>query len=326
VIRQAIVALALGLCVWSLSTGAQQPEKVERIGILSDTAAGATAFEPPFAQGLRDLGYVEGQNLVIERRYAREKRYEILPSLAAELVRLRPDVILTNGTAATRAAKDATQTIPIVFTRSADPVGFGLVASLARPGGNVTGLSIQAIEIMAKRLELLSSAVPDAKRVGALWNPGDPTATPQLREVEGAARSLNIELVPAGVSGPDNFEPVFRAMVEQRVGALIVVPAVFFGEHTRELADLAIKARLPTMFETRATVAMGFLMGYAPSYPDMYRRAAVYVIKILKGAKPADLPIEQPTKFELVINLKTAKALGLTVPPRMLDLADEVIE
>ena len=194
-IRWAIVALALGLCVWSLSAGAQQPTKVPRIGILSDTAS--TPFEPPFAQGLRDLGYLEGQNIVIERRYAREKRYEILPSLAAELVRLQPDVIVAIGTAAARAAKGATQTIPIVFARSADPVGLGLVASLARPGGNVTGVSIQVTDIMGKRLQLLSTAVPDAKRVGALWNPSDPAAAAQFRPVEEAARSLNLELVPA---------------------------------------------------------------------------------------------------------------------------------
>jgi putative tryptophan/tyrosine transport system substrate-binding protein len=321
-----MILLGGAVVAWPLAGRAQQPAGVARIGILSDTASPATPFEPPFAQGLRDLGYIEGQNLVIERRYVQTKPYEILPSLAAELVGLQPDVILAIGTAAARAAKDATQTIPIVFTRSADPVGFGLVASLARPGGNVTGLSIQAVDLMAKRLELLSTAIPDAKRVGALWYPSDPTAAAQFREVEGAARSLNLELVPVSVSGPRDFEPALRAMVEQRVGALIVVPSGFFSEHFRELADLAIKARLPIMFESRATVVMGGLMGYSPSYPDMYRRAAAYVVKILKGAKPADLPVEQPTKFELTINLKTAQALGLTIPPAILARADEVIE
>jgi ABC-type uncharacterized transport system substrate-binding protein len=311
---------------WSLSARAQQPAGIARIGILSDTASPPTPFEPPFTQGLRDLGYVEGRNFVIERRYAETKRYGILPSLAAELVGLRPDVIFAIGTAAARAAKDATQTIPIVFARSADPVGFGLVASLARPGGNVTGLSIQAVDLMAKRLELLTIAVREANRIGVLWIPSDPSATAQLRGIEEAARSLSLELVPVSVSGPDDFEPAIRAMVEQRAGALILVPAILFGEHYRELADLGVKAQLPTMFETRASVEMGGLMSYFPSFPDMYRRAATYVDKILKGAKPADLPVEQPTKFELVINLKTAKALGLTIPYTLLARADELIE
>jgi putative ABC transport system substrate-binding protein len=275
---------------------------------------------------LRDLGYAEGRNFIIERRYAREKRYEILPNLAAELVALQPDVIIAIGTAAARAAKDATQTIPIVFTRSADPVGFGLVASLARPGGNVTGLSIQAVDLMTKRLELLTIAVPQGNRIGVLWIPSDSTATAQLRGIEEAARSLNLELVPVSVSGPDDFEPAIRAMVEQRAGALILVPAILFGEHYRELAELAVKAQLPTMFETRASVVMGGIMSYFPSFPDMYRRAAAYVDKILRGAKPADLPVEQPTKFELVINMKTANAIGLTIPPSILARADEVIE
>jgi len=311
---------------WPLTGRAQQPAGVARIGILSDTGASATYAEPPFVQRLRDLGWVEGQNFVIERRYAEKNRYEILPSLAAALVRLQPDVIVAIGTAAARAAKGATQTIPIVFTRSADPVGLGLVPSLARPGGNVTGLSIQGFEINGKRLQLLSMAVPDARRVGALWNPSDPIATRNLREIEGAARSLNLELVPVSATGPVDFEPAFRAMVEQRAGALIWVPSIVFGEHYRELADLAIKAQLPAMVDVRETVEAGGLMSYSSSGPDMYRHAATYVDKILKGAKPADLPVEQPTKFELVINLKTAKALGLTIPHTLLARADEVIE
>ena len=325
--RRGFVILLGGATVaWPLAGRAQQRAGVARIGILSDTASPTTPFEPPFAQGLRDLGYIEGQNLVIERRYAQTQPHEILPSLAAELVRLQPDVILAIGTPAARAAKDATQTIPIVFTRSADPVGFGLVASLARPGGNVTGLSIQAIDLGAKRVELLTTAVPEAKRIGVLWILSDPIATAQLREVEEAARSLNVELALRGVGGTDDFEPAIRAMVEQRVGALILVPSIPFAEHYRELADLTIKARLPMMGDTRAQVETGGLMGYSPSYPEMYRRAAAYVDKILKGAKPADLPVEQPTKFELVINLKTAKALGLTIPYTLLGRADEVIE
>ena len=298
--RREFMALLGGAAVaWPLAGRAQQPAAVARIGILSDEGASATYAEPPFAQGLRDLGYVEGQNIVIERRYAKEKeRYEILPSLAAELVSLRPEVIVAIGTAAARAAKDATPTIPIVFTRSADPVGLGLVPSLARPGGNVTGLSIQGFEINGKRLQLLSMAVPDARRVGALWNPSDPIATRNLREIEGAARSLNLELVPVSATGPVDFEPAFRAMVEQRAGALIWVPSIVFGEHYRELADLAIKAQLPAMVDVRETVEAGGLMSYSSSGPDMYRHAATYVDKILKDARPADLPVEQPTKFD----------------------------
>jgi putative ABC transport system substrate-binding protein len=311
-----MVLLGGAAVAWPLTGRAQQPAGVASIGILSDTASLWTPFEPtPFAQGLRDLGYVEGQNLVIELRYPESKeRYEILPSLAAELVRLQLDVILADGTAAARAAKDTTQTIPIVFVRTADPVGFGLVPSLARPGGNITGLSVQSVDLMAKRLQLLTIAVPEANRIGVLWVPSE------------GARSLNVELALHGVSGPDDFEPGIRAMVEQLAGALILVPSIFLDEHYRELTDLAIKARLPMMVVGRASVVEGGLMGYAPSFPDIYRRAAAYVDKILKGAKPADLPVEQPTKFELVINLKTAKALGLTIPPSILARADEVIE
>jgi putative tryptophan/tyrosine transport system substrate-binding protein len=325
--REFMILLGGAAIVWPLVGRAQQPAGVVRVGILSDTASPPTPFEPPFLQGLRDLGWVEGQNFVIERRYAAETtRYEILPSLAAELVSLKPDLIVAIGSAAAGAAKSATQTIPIVFARSADPVGFGLVSSLARPGENVTGVSIQAVDILGKRLQLLSMAVPDAKRVGVLWNPTDPFATPNLREIEEAARSLNLELVPASATGLDDFEPAIRAMVAQRAGALFLVPGILLSDHYKELADLAVKARLPTMLETRASVEMGGLMSYYPSFPDMYRRAAAYVEKILKGAKPADLPVEQPTKFELVINLKTAKALGMTIPPLLLARADEVIE
>jgi putative ABC transport system substrate-binding protein len=320
-----MIVLALGLLASSLPAGAQQPTGVARLGILSVTVR-FSKFEPILAQVWRDLGWVEGRNLVIDRRYAREKEYEILPSLAAELVSLQPGLILAIGTAAARAAKDATQTIPIVFARTGDPVAFGLVPSLARPGGNVTGVSPQTGEINGKRLQLLSMAVPDAKRVGALWNPSDPLAAPNVREIEGAARSLNLELVPAAVRGPDDVEPALQAMVEQRAGALILVPPILDNEHYNELVDFVVKARLPAMFLTREDVEIGGLMSYFPSFPDMYRRAAAYVDKILKGAKPADLPVEQPTRFELVINLKTAKALGLTIPYMLLARADEVIE
>ena len=322
-----VVALALGLFAWTLSAHAQHPAGVPRIGVLSDESPSLAArfFEPAFAQGLRDLGYDEGQNIALERRYADDNN-ELLPSFAAELVRLKPDVILAIGTPAARASKTATQTIPIVFARISDPIGLGLVPSLARPGGNLTGLSVLARELDAKRLELLITAVPDAKRVGALWDPGSPSAGPELREIEGAARSLNLDLVPAGVRSPDDFEPALRAMAEQHAGALIVVPGLLLNEHSQRIAELTAKARLPAMFSRRGHVEAGGLMSYGPNYADMYRRAAAYVDKILKGAKPADLPVEQPTKFELVINLKTAKSLGLTIPRSIIALADEVIE
>ena len=305
---------------------AQQTTNVPRVGILSDESpsVGAESFEP-FAQGLRELGWIEGRNIVFEHRSA-ERKNEILPSLAAELVRLEPNVLLAIGTPSARAAKGATQTIPIVFARTTDPVGWGLVTSLARPGGNLTGLSVQLTELTGKRLELLITAVPDAKRVGVLWDPNFPPAASQLREVEGAARSLNLEIIPTEVRGPDDFEPALQAMVEQRAGALIVVPGVLFVENIRQLADLTVRARLPTMFYRREFVEVGGLMSYGTNFSDMYWRAATYVDKILKGAKPADIPVEQPTKFELVINLNTAKALGLVLPFTLLARADEVIE
>jgi len=319
-----IVAFALGLFPWSLSASAQQPPKVPRIGILSDEgpSQASKTFEL-FAQGLQELGWADGRNVTIDQRYAAGK-YEILSSLADELVHLQPDVIFAIGTPAARAAKATTQTIPIVFARAADPVGLGLVSSLARPGGNLTGLSLQNFEIDAKRLEFLVTAVSDAKRVGVLWDPGFRTVG--LKEVEEAARSLNLELVPAEVRRPDDFEQAVRAMLEKGASALYVLGAGIFLDHSQQLLDLTVKVRIPAMFYRREFVEAGGLMSYAASVHDMYQRAAAYVDKILKGAKPADLPVEQPTKFELIINLKTAKALGLTIPLSILARADEVIE
>jgi len=319
------IALASAFLLWSLLAGAQQLTKIPRVGILSDESRTlATSFEP-FAQGLWDLGWVEGQNVTFERRYA-EQKYEILPSLAADLVRVRPDVIVAIGTGAARAAKSATQTIPIVFARIGDPIGYGLVSSLSRPGGNLTGVSLLTRELESKLVEMLITAVPDAKRVGVLWDPSFPAAGPLFREIEGAARSLNLELVPTEVQGPDDFEPAFRAMVEGRANVLIVAAGIIFMEYRQRLLDLTGKARLPSMFLRKEFVVAGGLMSYGPNYHDMYRRAATYVDKILKGAKPADLPVEQPTNFELVINLRTAKALGLTIPYTLLGRADAVIE
>jgi len=321
-----IAALSLGLFAWALAADAQQPTKIPRVAVLSDeTPALAAKFFEPFAQGLSDLGWIEGQNVTIERRYA-EGDNRLLPYLATELVSLQPDVIVAVGTPAARAAKTATETIPIVFARIADPVGSGLVTALGRPGGNLTGLTSQSRELAAKRLELLIAAVASAKRVGVLWDPNFPPDRPQLTEIERAAPVLNLQLLLAEVRGPDDFETALRAMAEQRADALIVLPGEVFDANSQQIADLTAKARLPTMFQRRELVEAGGLMSYGPDYPDMYRRAAAYVDKILKGAKPADLPVEQPTKLELVINLKTAKALGLTMPYTLLGCADEVIE
>ncbi|MBV8456913.1 MAG: ABC transporter substrate-binding protein [Acetobacteraceae bacterium] len=285
----------------------------------------AKFFEPGFMQGLRDLDYTEGKNIPLERRYA-EDQTTILPRLATELVKLQPDIIVAIGTPAARAAASVTQTIPIVFARIFDPISAGLASSLAHLGANLTGVTVETPDLAAKTLQLLVTAVPAAKRIGALWDPVSPYAGPLLGEIERAARSLNLELTPAEVDSPNDIEASLRSMAERHADALIVVPGLVLNEHSRRIAELAVQFRLPTMFSRRQHVEAGGLMSYGTNYTDMYRRAAAYVDKILKGAKPADLPVEQPTTFELVINLKTAKALGITVPLSMIQLADEVIE
>ena len=324
-IRQTRFIVALALIAWSLSAQAQQPTKVPQVAVMSDeTASRGTIFDL-IADGLRRLGWVEGQNITFERRYA-EGNEKALPDLAAELVNLQPNVILAIGAGAAWAAKNATQTIPVVFARASDPIGSGLVSSLARPGGNLIGLSVLTTETDSKRLELLNLAVPDVKRVGALWDPRFPAVGAEFKETEQAAQALKLELVPAEVRSPDDFAPALQALLEQHAGALIVVPASIFGEHAQRLISLTTEARLPAMFFRTMDVRAGGLISYGPDWAATFRRAAVYLDKILKGAKPADLPVEQPTKFELVINLKTAKALGLTIPPFLLGRADEVIE
>ena len=324
--RHAALVVTLAVLITPFAAGAQPPRKVPRIAYLSDESKslGAASFEP-IAQGLRDLGYLEGHNIVFEYRYAEDKP-EVLPGLAAELVRRNVDVIVTVGTPATRAAKDATTTIPIVFTRIADPVALGLVASLARPSGNLTGASLIAIDLATKWLELLTEAIPGVRRVGVFWDPAFPPAALQLREIERAARLLNLELQPVEVRAVEGFEAAMRAVVGQGTQALLVVPALLFTEHRHRLATLAVTNRLPTMLSRREHVEAGGLMSYGTNYSAMYRRAATYVDRILKGAKPADLPVEQPTKFELVINLKIAKALRITIPQSVLVRADQVIE
>ncbi len=318
------VSLALGILSAPLAADAQRPAKVPRVGLLL-TGSPPSATAGPFRHGLRDLGYVEGQNIAIEERWA-EGKHERLPDLAAELVRLRVDVIVTPGTPPTLAAKDATRTIPIVMVFVADPVGQGLVAGLARPGGNITGLSSLGEGITAKQLQLLKEFVPKVSRVAVLRFPADPVHPLLVREAEGAARALGVLLQVLEAGSPNDFDRAFAAMARERAGALLVLAhPIFFAQRAR-IADLAAKARRPAMYALREYVEAGGLISYGTHLPALFRRAATYVDKILKGAKPADLPVEQPTRFELVVNLKTAKALGLTIPQSVLIRADQVIQ
>ena len=305
---------------------AQQSGKVSRIAFLSvNTRAAMSARTEAFRQGLRELGYVEGGNISIEYRFA-DGQPERLPALAAELVRLKVDVIVTEGPTATRVAKKATSTIPIVMAQDPDPVGAGFVASLARPGGNITGLSNFRAELGGKRLELLKEIVPRLARVAVLWTSTTPGNAQSRRETELAASALGMQPQYLDVLGPKDIETVFGAARKGRADAVLVLASPFFLSNRTQVADLAVKSRLPAMYYTTEYVQDGGLISYGVSSADLFRRAATYVDKILKGAKPADLPVEQPTKFELVINLKTAKALGLTIPPALLARADEVIQ
>jgi putative ABC transport system substrate-binding protein len=320
--------LGLSVLTAPLAAEAQQADKVARIGYLGPTLAANPHMVEAFLQGLRDLGYVEGRNVVIEYRSA-EGKLERYPALVAELVALKVDVIFVPGTPAAVAAKQATRTLPIVFAAAADPVADGLVTSLARPGGNVTGLAALSPELVGKRLELLKQAVPGVGRVAVLWQPGaagERTEKDMLKEADVAARALGVLLQVVEVRGPAEFDRAFSNMTRARAGALTVLGTPMFFTERRRLVDLAAKNRLPVVYGTRDYVDVGGLMAYGPNTADLVRRAAAYVDKILKGAKPGDLPVEQPTKFELVINLKTAKALGLTIPPSLLARADEVIQ
>jgi putative ABC transport system substrate-binding protein len=322
------VVITLNLFLAPLAADAQQAGKVPRIGFLSLTSPSDRPFLlDAFRQRLRELGWVEGQNIVIDYRYA-EDRVDRLPDLAAELVRLKVDLIVASaGTQVATAAKNATETIPIVMIFVRDPVGTGLIASLARPGGNVTGdAGTAGMEIFAKQLELLKETVPKIRRVAILSNPTNAYHQLAIREVNVAARSLGVQLQILEARGPNEFDAAFAAMAKERVGALLVVSDAILNSHRTRLADLAARSRLPAAYGVRESVEAGGLMSYGPSLLDSHRRAATYVDKILKGAKPAELPVEQPTKFELVINLKTAKALGLTISQTLLLRADHVIE
>jgi putative ABC transport system substrate-binding protein len=325
--RTFLGTLAGGLLAAPFAAEAQPAAQVPRIGYLALNPAANPHLHEAFRQGLRDLGYVEGRNIVIEYRDA-EGKPERLPALAAELVALKVAVLVAQPTVTALAAKRATRTIPIVFP-VAEPVTSGLVTSLARPGGNITGLSILAPEMGGKGLELLKQAVPGVSRVAVLWDPGafpEGTTKDMRKEVEGAARALGVRLQFIEARGPEDFDRAFSDMTRARAGALTVLGGSMFFSQRRRLVDLAAKNRLPAVYQWREGVDAGGLMAYGPSVPDLFRRAATYVDKILKGAKPGDLPVEQPTKFELVINLKTAKALGLTIPPSLLQRADQVIE
>ena len=326
--RTFLCGLTLGTLSASLDAEAQQAGKVARIGWLAVKLAPNLHLSEAFRQGLRDLGYVEGRNVVIEYRDA-EGKFERLPALAAELVALKVDVIVAPSTPAALAARQATKTIPVIFAALGDPVTSGLVTSLARPGGNVTGVSFLSPELVGKRLERLTQAVPGAGRVAVLWQPGDvpeSTAKDLRTEAEVAARALGVRLQVVEARGPTDFDRAFSEMTKAHVDALsVLTSAMLFTERGR-LVALAAKHRLPAVYPWREGADAGGLMSYGPNLPDLYRRAATYVDKILKGAKPGDLPVEQPTKFELVINMKTAKALGLTIPQSLLVGADQLIE
>ena len=324
--RTFLGALAGGLLAAPLATEAQQAGRVPRIAYLG-TRIPSDFGLIAFRQGLRELGWVEGQNLVIEYRFA-EGRLQQLPALAAELTRLKVDVLVVHSTPGAAAAKRATETIPIVMISVGDPVGLGLIATLARPGGNLTGLSYSAfgLEIIGKQLELFKETIPKIRRVAILSNGANPIQPLAIREVNVAARSLGVQVQVIEVRGPNEFDNAFATTAKERMGGLLVVPDSMFVFQRTRLAGLAARTGLPAVYAWREHAEAGGLMSYGPDLSDLFRRGANYVDKILKGAKPADLPVEQPTKFELIINLKTAKALGLTIPPSVLGRADELIQ
>jgi putative ABC transport system substrate-binding protein len=322
-----VVALTLSLLAVPLTAEAQPAGQMPRLGVL---VPGVPPWEPGgwldrFRQGLRDLGYVEGQTIALEIR-GDEHHRERWPELAADLVRLRVDLIVAGSAAAARAAQHATSTLPIVVAVSADPVGDGLVASLARPGGNITGLSLMTPELTGKRLELLTEVMPGLVRVALLLDAGSHRRHSHLHDHEAAARGLGVQLQPLAVHGPEEFAGAFQAALQGQAQALILPPSPLFSAHRAQLAELALASRLPTMAGVPGYAKAGGLMDYGGNILESWHRAAYYVDRILKGRKPADLPVEQPTKFELVLNRKTAQALGLTFPPTLLVLAEEVLQ
>jgi ABC-type uncharacterized transport system substrate-binding protein len=327
--RKKVIGFALSILLFALSVpaDAQEPKKIPRIGYVSGTDdLNDPGPEEAFRRGLRDLGYIEGKNVLIEYR-SQEGKADRGPSLVAELIQLKVDVLVLTPSPAIRAAKKATKTIPIVMVTTADPVATGLIESLARPGGNVTGITRITRDLNGKRLELLKDVVPTTSRVGVLFQAGSTSGDIHFKEYETAARALKLELQSLGVRGQNpDFEAAFRAASNGRVGALVTITNGLTTFYRKEIAALAMKHRLPSMYERTANVEAGGLLSYSANETESYRRAAVYVDKILKGTKPADLPVEQPTKFEFVINLKTAKALNLTIPQSVLFRADRVIK
>ncbi len=321
-----LLTLAIGFLAAPFPGEAQQPGKMAHIGFLS---SGSTASHglliDGFREGLRERGYTEGKNIAIEYRWA-EGKLDRLPQLAAELVQLRVQVLVTAGSPGILAAKQATTTIPVVMAVGGDPVGAGFVASLARPGGNITGLSNLAEDLIAKLLELLKEAVPRASRVAVLSNPGNPAHAAFRREIRTAAQVLGVTLLPVEARAPNDYEGAFAVMAKERAGALVVLPDPMSLTERRRITDLATRSRLPAIYGFKEEAEAGGLMSYGVNLRWSYHRAATYVDKILKGAKPADLPVEQPTRFELVINMKTAKALGLTFPQSILIRADQVVQ
>jgi putative ABC transport system substrate-binding protein len=319
------VVLAFSLLAAPLAAEAEQAAKVYKIALLTLLSSFSEEGIAAFHQGLREHGWIEGQSFELVTRFA-QWNSERLAELVAELVQLKVDIIVVETAEAALAAKRGTHSIPIVAINPADAVAIGLVASLARPGANVTGMSYLGTELTGKQLELLKEAVPNLARVAVLWNPANPTHPPRLREAKTAVQGLGLKLEPIAARAPSEIDKAVAAMTGTRVQGVLVLSDPMFSGEARRLAQLASKSGLPTMYGFREDVSAGGLMAYGPSFPEMYRHAAIYVDKILKGAKPADLPVEQPTKFELVINLKTAKALGLTIPQTLLLRADQVIQ
>jgi len=328
VIRPATAVVLLVLSA-SLNADAAQPaEKVPRVGYLfggSHSDPQRQRLLEAFRQGLRELGYVEGQNIVIESRWS-EGKDDRFPALAADLIRSKVDVIVAGSGAATQAAQEATRTIPIVMSTVADPLGSGLVASLARPGGNTTGMTVMSPDVAGKQLQLLKEVVPKLSRVALLTNPDNPSSARFVREAEAAARTLGVRLQSLEARNPQEIDDAFAAMTRERAGALLILPDVIFLSQRRQIAELATKRRLPAIYGVREYAEAGGLMAYGANYIDLVRRTATFVDKILKGAKPGNLAVEQPTRFELVINLTTAKAIGLTIPPSFLQRADQIID
>jgi len=331
-VKLAVTRPVTALLLWLLAAPlgmatAQPPQKVPRVGYLSPFSPSDPLRQrrlEAFRQGLRELGYVDGQNIAIESRWA-EAQYERYPALVADLVRSKVDVIVATSGAATQAAQQATRTIPIVMLHVNDPVGSGLVASLARPGGNITGLTIMDPDLVGKQLQLLTEVVPKVSRVALLRHPDNPATAAQLREAEAAARVLGVRLQILEARNPHEIDRAFAALTRERAGALLIIADALFGNQRRQIAELAVKRRLPSIF-SGAYAEAGGLMSYGADFLDLERRAAIFVDKILKGAKSADLPVAQPTKFELVINMKTAKAIGLTIPQPLLQRADQIID